>query len=53
MLLVPHRLTSINRPRGHVAVNVAHRTRGHAATFATAGRLGRHPMRQLRELAHA
>jgi hypothetical protein len=47
MLLVPHRL------RGHVAVNVAHRTHAHAATFATASRLGRHPMRELRELAHA
>jgi hypothetical protein len=53
LLLVPHRRTLIDRLRGHVAVNVAHRTHGHAAPFATASRLGRHPVRQMRELAHA
>jgi hypothetical protein len=29
MLLVPHRRTLIDRLRGHVAVNVAHRAHGH------------------------
>ncbi len=53
LLLVPHRRTLIDRLHGHVAVNVAHRTHGHAAPLATASRLGRHPMRQMRELAHA
>jgi hypothetical protein len=53
LLLVPHRRTLMDRLRGHVAVNVAHRTHGHAAPFATASRLGRHPVRQMRELAHA
>jgi hypothetical protein len=53
LLLAPHRRTLIDRLRGHVALNVAHRTHGHAAPFATASRLGRHPVRQMRELAHA
>jgi len=53
LLLVPRRRTLIDRLRGHVAVNVAHRTPRHAAPFATASRLGRHPVRQMRELAHA
>ncbi len=53
LLLVPRRRTLIDRLRGHVAVNVTHRTHGHAAPFATTSRLGRHPVRQMRELAHA
>jgi hypothetical protein len=53
LLLVPLRRSLVDRLRGHVAVNVAHRAHGHAAPYATASRLGRHPVRQMRELAHA
>jgi len=52
LLLFPLRRSLIDRLRGHVAVNVAHRSHGHAAPYATASRLGRHPVRQMRELAH-
>ena len=53
LLLFPLRRSLVDRLRGHVAVNVAHRTHGHVAPYATASRLGRHPVRQMRELAHA
>jgi hypothetical protein len=53
LLLFPLRRSLIDRLRGRVAVNVAHRTHGHTAPYATASRLGRHPVRQMRELAHA
>ena len=53
LLLFPLQRSLIDRLRGRVAVNVAHRTHGHAAPYATASRLGRHPVRQMRELAHA
>ena len=53
LLLFPLPRGLIDRLRGRVAVNVAHRTHGHAAPYATASRLGRHPVRQMRELAHA
>jgi len=53
LLLVPLRRDLIDRLRGRVAVNVAHRVHGHATPYATPSRLGRHPVRQMRELAHA
>jgi hypothetical protein len=53
LLLLPLRRSLIDRLRGHVPVNVAHRAHGHATPYATASRLGRHPVRQMRELAHA
>jgi hypothetical protein len=53
LLLLPRPRSLIDRLRGHVVVNVAHRTHGHASPYATASRLGRHPVRQMRELAHA
>jgi hypothetical protein len=52
LLLNPLPRTLIDRLRGRVGVNVTHRARGHAAPYATASRLGRHPVRQMRELAH-
>lgn len=53
LLLTPLRRNLIDRLRGRVSVNIAHRAPGHAAPYATASRLGRHPVRQMRELAHA
>jgi hypothetical protein len=53
LLLVPLRRSLGDRLRGHVSANVAHRAHGHVSPYATASRLGRHPVRQMRELAHA
>jgi hypothetical protein len=53
LLLNPLPRSLIDRLLGRVGVNVAHRVHGHAAPYATASRLGRHPVRQMRELAHA
>lgn len=53
LLLIPLPRSLIDRLRGRVGVNVTHRAHGHAAPYATASRLGRHPVRQMRELAHA
>jgi hypothetical protein len=53
LLLTPMRRGPIDRLRGRVPVNVAHRVHGHATPYATASRLGRHPVRQMRQLAHA
>ncbi len=53
LLLTPLRRSVIDRLRGRVPVNVAHRVHGHATPYATASRLGRHPVRQMRQLAHA
>ncbi len=53
LLLTPLRRGPLDRLRGRVPVNVAHRVHGHATPYATASRLGRHPVRQMRELAHA
>ena len=53
LLLVPLRRGVIDRLRGRVPVSVAPRTRGHASSYATLSRLGRHPVRQRRALAHA
>jgi hypothetical protein len=53
LLLAPQPRSLIDRLRGRVEVNVAHRNHGHASPYAITGRLGRHPVRQMRELAHA
>ncbi len=53
LLLTPLHRSLIDRLRGRVAVNVAHRVQGHATLYATASRLGRHPVREMRELACA
>ncbi len=52
LLLAPLPRSVIDRLRGRVRVNVTHRADGHAAPYAIASRLGRHPVRQMRELAH-
>ncbi len=49
LLLVPTRRSLIDRLRGRVAVNVGQRVNGHAPTYVTASRLGRHPLREMRE----
>ena len=43
----------IDRLRGRVTVNVGHRVDGHATPYVTSSTLGRHPVREMRELAHA
>jgi len=53
LLLTPLRRGPIDRLRGRVPVNVSHRIHGHATPYATPSRLGRHPVRQMRQLAHA
>jgi hypothetical protein len=53
LLLTPLRRGPLDRLRGRVPVNVAHRVHGHATPYATASRLGRHPVREMRRLAHA
>lgn len=53
LLLIPQPRNPIDRLRGRVRVNVTQRIHGHAGAYAIAGRLGRHPVRQMRELAHA
>jgi hypothetical protein len=53
LLLTPLRRGPLDRLRGRVPVNVAHRVHGHATPYATASRLGRHPVREMCRLAHA
>jgi len=53
LLLTPLPRRLIDRLRGRVGVNVTHRAHGHAAPYATSSRLGHHPVRQMRRLAHA
>jgi hypothetical protein len=53
LLLTPLRRGPLDRLRGVVPVNVAHHVQGHAAPYATHSRLGRHPVCQMRQLAHA
>jgi hypothetical protein len=53
LLLMPLRRGPIDRLRGRVPVNVAHRVHGHATPYATASRLGRHPLQQMRQLVPA
>jgi hypothetical protein len=52
LLLIPLPRSLIDRLRGRVGVNVTQRIHGHRAPYATASRLGRHPVRQMRELAY-
>lgn len=51
--LAPLRRGVIDRLRGRVPVSVAPRTHGHASSYATLSRLERHPVHQMRALAHA
>jgi hypothetical protein len=51
LLLIPQPRGLIDRLRGRV--RVTQRVHGHPAPYATSSRLGRHPVRQMRELAHA
>lgn len=53
LLLVPMRRGLVDRLRGRVPVSVAPRANGHASSYAIVRRLGRHPVRQMRELATA
>lgn len=53
LLLVPMRRGLIDRLRGRVPVSIAPRAHGHATSYAAPSRLGRHPVQQMRQLAHA
>ncbi len=53
LLFTPRRRSPIDRLRGRVPVNVAHRVHGHATPYATPSSLGRHPLQQMHRLAHA
>jgi len=53
LLLIPLPRRPIDRLRGCVRVRVTHRPHGHIAAYATSSTLGRHPVRQMRALAHA
>lgn len=53
VLLVPHPRTLIDRLVDHVRVTITQRANGHESQFATRSTLGRHPVRQMRDLAHA
>lgn len=53
LLLAPLHRTPLDRLRGQVPVSVAQRVHGHATPYATRSRLGRHPMREMRQLALA
>ena len=52
LLLTPLPRSLIDRLRGRVGVNVTHHAQGLAAPYAIASRPGRHPVHQMRELAH-
>jgi hypothetical protein len=53
LLLVPMRRGLIDKLRRRVTVNVGHRVHGHATPYVTSSTLGRHPVREMRALAHA
>jgi hypothetical protein len=53
LLLIPLPRRPIDRLRGCVRVRVTHRPHGHIAAYATSSTLGRHPVREMRALAHA
>lgn len=53
LVLLPLRRSPLDKLRGRVAVNVGLRVNGHAPAFMTASRLGRHPLREMRELSLA
>ena len=51
LMLIPR--TIVDRLRGCVRVRVTHRPHGHFAAYATSSTLRRHPVREMRALAHA
>jgi hypothetical protein len=53
LMLIPFPRNVVDRLRGCVRVRVTHRPQGHIAAFATSSTLGRHPVREMRALAHA
>lgn len=53
LLLLPRRRSVLDKLRGRVAVTVGHRVNGHAPAYMTSSRLGRHPLREMRELSLA
>ncbi|HEX5307626.1 MAG TPA: hypothetical protein VFW38_00940 [Solirubrobacteraceae bacterium] len=53
LLLIPLPRRLVDRLRGCVRVRVTHRPHGHVTSYATSSTLGRHPVREMRELAHA
>ena len=52
LLLIPLPRRLVDRLRGCVRVRVTHRLHGQITAYATASTLGRHPVREMRELAH-
>lgn len=52
-LLMPKRPSLLDRLRGRVRVTVAYRVHGRPVPYATASRLGRHPVQQMRAAADA
>jgi hypothetical protein len=53
LLLVPLRRSPLDHLRGRVPVRVAPRANGRPAQYATRSRLGRRPLAEMRDLAHA
>ncbi len=51
LLLVPLRRGLVDKLRGRVTVNIGHRVQGQISPYMTASRLGRHPVREMRERA--
>jgi hypothetical protein len=51
LLLAPRPRTVLDRLRHRVAVNIASRVDGHATPYTTACRLGRRPVREMRQLS--
>jgi len=53
LLLTPRRRSPLDRLRNRIAVDVTSRVDGQPTPYATISRLGRHPVREMRRLAHA
>lgn len=53
LVLLPQRRSLIDKLRGRVTVIVGQRVNGHAPPYMTSSRLGRHPLREMRELSLA
>ena len=53
VLLTPCRRSPLDRLRNRIAVEVSSRVDGQPTPYATVSRLGRHPVREMRRLAHA
>lgn len=49
LVLLPRRRSLLDKLRGRVAVTVGQRVNGHAPAYMTPSRLGRHPLREIRE----